>query len=156
MRKLLALFLTVVLLGACSGTAKPGFTPDDVDFKLAGKTLTPGMDYTNPTVKDWSKFEEMDSCLYIGKDRIYTYDGAVVYTYPDDGNDYILEIELTGSSKTGRGIGIGSTMDDVVAQYGETYEEKGLTVVYTVDLYQLILTMVNDKVEMIRLKYITE
>jgi hypothetical protein len=156
MRKYLTLFLTVVLLGACSGTAKPGFTPDDVNFKLDGETLTPGMDYTDPVVKDWINFEEMDSCLYIGKDRIYTYEGAIVYTFPDEGNDYILEIELTGSSKTGRGIGIGSTLDDVIAKYGETYDEKGLTVVYTSDLFQLILTMVSGKVEKIRLKYITE
>lgn len=156
MRKIAVLLLTVLLMSACSSGEKPGFTATDASLTISGKTLTPGMDYTDPVVKDWVEYGEIDSCAYIGKDRTYTYTDFTVFTYPDEGNDYILEIELGAALSTGKGIKIGSALSDVEAKYGTTYEVKGLNYTYTSGQTQLIFKIENDKVSSIRLKYVTD
>jgi hypothetical protein len=156
MRKIAVIVLAVLMMSACSAAEKPGFKATDASITVNGKTLTPGMDYTDPLVKDWDEYGEIDSCAYIGKDRTYTYTDFIVFTYPDEGNDYILEIELGTDLATGKGIKVGSTLADIEAKYGTEYETKGLNVTYTSGQTQLIFNVVSDKVAKIRLKYVTD
>lgn len=156
MRKIAALLLAVLMMSACSSAEKPGFKATDASLTVNGKTLTPGMDYTDPVIKDWVDYGEIDSCAYIGKDRTYTYSDFIVFTYPNEGNDYILEIELGADTATGKGIKVGSTLADVEAKYGTAYEIKGLNYTYTSGQTQLIFNVVSDKVAKIRLKYVTD
>jgi len=156
MRKILLILLSLTMMSACSSAKKAEFVAKDANIVIDGKTLTPGMDYTDPLIKNWDNYEEMESCAYIGTDRIYYYSGYTLFTFPEEGKDYILEIELAGSMETSKGIKIGSSFDEVKTKYGDGYESKGLTVVYTADLLQLIFNIVDNKVTKIRLKYITE
>ena len=60
------------------------------------------------------------SCRYVGEDKMFIYDFATVYTYPIDGKDMIDEIYIQdGDYTTAKDIGIGSTLDEVKAAYGE-------------------------------------
>lgn len=156
MRKIAVVLLTVLMMSACSPAEKPGFKATDASITVNGKTLSPGMDYTDPVVKDWVDYGEIDSCAYIGKDRTYTYTDFTVFTYPDEGNDYILEIELNADQSTGKGIKIGSSLTEVEAKYGTAYEIKALTYTFTSGQTQLIFNIVSEKVTKIRLKYVTE
>ena len=59
------------------------------------------------------------SCAYIGEDKVFEYDFAAIYTYPLDGKDLIDEIDFfKGEYMTNRGVGLGSTLDEVKSQYG--------------------------------------
>ena len=72
--------------------------------------------------KDYT-FEEANSCLGSGKDRVYTYKDFELHSYFDNGQDLVTEIVfLTDKLETRKGIHLGSTKADVVAAYGEPEE----------------------------------
>ena len=67
---------------------------------------------------------EAPSCAFDGIDRIYTYPGFQLYTFPKDGADYVLSIQLTDDSlATEQGLYIGRALDDMLAAYGGGYEQ---------------------------------
>ena len=67
---------------------------------------------------------ESESCAFQGLDKVYTYGSVVIRTYPQDGTDYVLSVQLRDDTvSTGEGVYIGQTRDDVVAAYGETADE---------------------------------
>lgn len=62
------------------------------------------------------------SCHGEGDDKTYTYDGFVVKSYPKDGVDRVLEVLINiAGIPTSKGIEIGSSLDDVIAAYGSSY-----------------------------------
>ena len=66
---------------------------------------------------------ESPSCAFDGVDRIFYFDGFIIDTYPCGDNDYVLSIVITDSSLlTPEGIGLGSSFDNMVAAYGNDYE----------------------------------
>ena len=68
----------------------------------------------------------MVSCVYDGKDKTFAYDGITVSTVPVDGKDVTEMITITGGDyATLRGIGVGSTIDEVKAAYGEKWFDDG-------------------------------
>lgn len=75
-------------------------------------------------------FEEAQSCLHDGKDKIYYYGGITVYTYPDVGKDIVNIIEFNGEEKTLSGIGIGSTKAEIEEAYGADYIEEPSYITY--------------------------
>ncbi len=77
---------------------------------------------------------EADSCLFAGKDREYADDNLVIGTLPkgEKGADIIeTMMVLGGDYVTLRGISVGDTLDDVLAAYGEPYQEEYGQLVYT-------------------------
>jgi len=75
---------------------------------------------------------EAASCAFQGLDKIYTYSGFEIYTYPNGEKDYISSVYLKDDSvQTDKGIYIGSSFDDVKKAYGEDYIEKAGEYVYT-------------------------
>jgi len=73
------------------------------------------------------------SCAFTGEDKQFIYDFATIYTYPMDGIDMINEIYIYGGEyTTSRGIGIGATLDEVKAAYGDTGFQEGNSYVYVV------------------------
>lgn len=66
-------------------------------------------------------FVQARSCLYDGDDKVFTYGGIVIYTYPNGAEDIVYLIEVEGDEKLLSGIGVGSTWTDMIAAYGEEY-----------------------------------
>lgn len=76
-----------------------------------------------------------ESCLYDTMD--YEYNGAEITVgscHPQGGPDEAINcfIVYTGEWTTARGIGIGSTLEDVIRVYGTDYAEEADTVVYAI------------------------
>ncbi len=63
---------------------------------------------------------EAESCAFDGLDKTFDYPGFELVTYPVDGVDYISNIYFLDSTvATPEGITIGSTLEDMIAAYGE-------------------------------------
>lgn len=73
------------------------------------------------------------SCLHDGDDKIYTYGGIVIYTYPEGKKDIVYIVEYTGEEKTPSGIGLGSTIADIEDAYGSDYVEDAFYTTYELD-----------------------
>lgn len=75
--------------------------------------------------------EELDmmaapSCAFKGDDKEFVFDGMSIYTNPLGDMDVWMEAYITGGDwTTARGIGIGATVDDILAAYGENYYHEG-------------------------------
>lgn len=62
------------------------------------------------------------SCAFKGDDKEFVYDGMSIYTNPLGDNDVWMEAYITGGLwTTTRGIGIGDSISDVVALYGDGF-----------------------------------
>lgn len=95
---------------------------------------------------------EAASCAFEGLDKIYTYNGFVVETYPSGGKDLVSSIVIKDDSvKTPEGITIGSTKDEMVKAYGDYTEETGMCV-YKKDGMKLCFLLKNDSVSSIQYK----
>ena len=58
---------------------------------------------------------EQNSCAYQGKDKVYSYDGFEISTYPVGKKEYVSSVYiLDGTVQTEEGIKIGSGSKDVV------------------------------------------
>ena len=69
--------------------------------------------------------------MYVGEDKMFEYGEITILTYPMDGKDLIDEIYFTGGDfETGKGIKIGSTLEEVKAAYGENGFDKDGSYVY--------------------------
>lgn len=67
---------------------------------------------------------EAPSCAFEGIDRIYYFSGFELYTFPVDGEDFVLSLSLTDDSvTTNEGVYLGMTYDRMVAAYGDDYEQ---------------------------------
>lgn len=90
-------------------------------FKLKGTEIAVDADAA-PIISalgEPTKYFESDSCAFQGKDKVWTYGGVVISSYPDGDKDYILSIDLKDDSvSTPEGIYIGSSEADVKAAYG--------------------------------------
>lgn len=74
---------------------------------------------------------ESESCAFQGLDKVYTYGSVIIRTYPKDGKDYVLSVELKDDAVTTReGVYIGQSRDDVTAAYGEPGQETGSALKY--------------------------
>lgn len=73
------------------------------------------------------------SCLHDGDDKIYTYGGVIIYTYPEGKKDIVYIVEYTGKEKTPSGIGVGSTLSDIEMAYGKNYVEDAFYTTYKLE-----------------------
>lgn len=80
-----------------------------------------------------SLFEE-PSCAAQGTAYLYTYPGFEIDTYPDGEDNYVCYIILKDDTvATPEGIDLSKTKDDVIAAYGDDYEEDDKKISYTKD-----------------------
>lgn len=64
-------------------------------------------------------FEEADSCMGNGKDRVYTFTDRIIMTYYEDGSEILTELDITDAGiETRKGISVGSSVADLEAAYG--------------------------------------
>jgi len=106
---------------------------DSYSFTYSGTKLVINTDIKNAlaSLGEPTKYYESESCAYQGLDKTYTYPLFTVYTYPSGTGDMISSIELKADAvSTEEGIKIGSSKEDVIAAYGNDYEEKGSVIKY--------------------------
>lgn len=96
-------------------------------------------------------FGSAKSCTEAGDDKVYTYGGAVIYTYITNGVDVISLIEITGGESLPSGIRIGSTKAEVIAAYGSSYAEEGTELLYEIGNKTIGIQMNGDTVSFIEL-----
>lgn len=136
MRKILWLLLPVIMLlvlSACGqaqdNTNKQPDTPPagtfgaaDLVFEINGEKF-PLRSSAAPLLAalgDDYTMESGPSCLYEGEDKQFYYENVFIFTYPMNGEDMIDQIKISGGGyTTAKGIGIGSTLEDIEAQYGK-------------------------------------
>ncbi len=79
-----------------------------------------------------TEYFEAASCAFQGLDKIYTYSGFEINTYPLEDKDYISSVYVMDDSvTTPEGIYLGATQDEVIAAYGGSYMEESGEYIYT-------------------------
>lgn len=152
-RLIILVLLLVVTLAACG--ARSGMTEEDLIFHTGGGDFALDSDASKlvQALGDDYTYSEAVSCAYIGMDKVFSYDGIDVFTYPLDGIDRIDEIYITSDAyMTTKGITVGSTLSDIQKAYGKDAADTdgdGLLVLTTegpsVDTDKPCLYFVMDK-----------
>ena len=94
---------------------------------------------------------EAASCAFDGLDKMYTYHGFELDTYPDGDKDYVSGVILKDDSVlTAEGIGIGDTREELEQAYpgegaGAGQEENGM-LVYEKDGMKLCFILQEDEI----------
>lgn len=146
MKKAFLLLLAAVLLLSCaacgekaeapSGGVPGSFDSRDICLVIGGTSVT--ADTTAEELlallgEDYD-YAEAISCVYDGMDKTYTYPDFVLYTYPQEDGDKLMELYCSGGEvQTSRGIALGATREEVIAQYGEPTSAVGLTMSYELE-----------------------
>ena len=145
--------------GETTTAAAADQTKDVYFFKVNGTEIRSNAEAA-PIIEalgDPLEYFESESCAFHGLDKIYTYGGFRIYTYPVDEVDYIQNVELVDDSvSTQEGIYIGSSADDVKKAYGESDEVINAEWVYTKGDSTLHFIFTDEKVVSIEYRAITD
>ena len=92
---------------------------------------------------------EAASCYFEGLDKVFTYDGYEITTYPKTDGDYIQDVNVSSETiKTDKGVGVGSTLEDIEAAYGKDYTVSGkMYEYYQDDTKYIYFFILNDVVQ---------
>lgn len=89
-------------------------------------------------------YYEAQSVRHQGKEKVFTYEGFELSTYPSGGSDYVKSIWFLGEETTTQeGLHIGSTIEEMKEAYGEEYTEEKGSYVYTFE--DAVLTFYTKK-----------
>lgn len=89
-------------------------------------------------------YYEAKSCAFDGLDKIYSYSGFDMNTYPSGDKDYVSAVVFRDDSvSTAEGISIGDSLEKVKQAYGEGTEEGGM-LVYEKDGMKLCFILKDD------------
>ncbi len=105
-------------------------------FSIDSVTIAPGENFGEAYEKlgEPVDYTEAASCYYDGMDKVYTYDGYEVRTYPDGDNDMVQDICISSDKySTDKEITVGSTLEEITAAYGDDYSLSGKMYKYYVD-----------------------
>ena len=106
---------------------------------------------------EYSNYAETPSCAFQGLDKIYSYNGFDLYTYPKDDVDYVNSIYFIDESvSTPEGIHLGSAEEEMLAAYGEDYLEEFGVYTYTKEKSTLSFIVTDGVIESIEYVAITE
>ncbi|MDF2485095.1 MAG: hypothetical protein K0R46_1263 [Herbinix sp.] len=93
------------------------------------------------------EYFEAASCAFQGLDKIYYYNGFELGTYPNAEKDFVSYVNLLDDSvTTEKGIYLGSTLDDIIAAYGDDYTAEGTSYVYRLGETKLTFIVEEDAV----------
>lgn len=89
---------------------------------------------------------EAASCAFEGLDKIYTYNGFEIDTYPAQDKDLVSAVILKDDSiATAEGICIGDSLEKLQEVYGEAAQENGM-LIYAKDGMKLCFIMQDDSI----------
>lgn len=79
----------------------------------------------------WRDYAESGSCAFEGLDKVYTYAGFEIQTYPMNDKDFVYVIVLCDDTvATEEGVRIGDTKETVTKVYGTPDEETVKAITY--------------------------
>lgn len=94
-----------------------------------------------------ASYYEAASCAFEGLDKIYTYSGFELQTYPTDGKDFVSLVVLKDDSvATPEGVALGDTKAKVEEKYGTDYQEDGALLTYQKGGMKLCFILDGDQV----------
>ena len=100
---------------------------------------------------------ESESCAFEGLDKVYSYPGFQLNTYPVDDKDYVLSVVFMDDTvSTDEGISIGSTKDEVTEAYGDPSSESATELVYEKGDTELKIGLDGDSVTTLEIAAVTE
>lgn len=106
---------------------------------------------------EYNNYAETPSCAFQGLDKIYSYNGFDLYTYPKGDVDYVNSIYFIDESvSTPEGIHLGSTQEEMLSAYGEDYAEEFGVYTYTKEKSTLSFLVTDGVIESIEYVAITE
>lgn len=106
---------------------------------------------------DADNYFESESCAFEGLDKVYSYPGFQLNTYPVDDKDYVLSVVFMDDTvSTDEGISIGSTKDEVTEAYGDPSSESATELVYEKGDTELKVGLDGDSVSTLEICAITE
>lgn len=161
--------LLLPLLTGCSGSARPAVGDNPVEagdegpagyvFETEGVVIAMHAEVEPILQKlgEAMEYFEAESCAFQGMERVYTYSGFELHTYEMDGTDYVAAlIFLDDSVSTKEGVYLFSSLEDVLAAYGDGYTKTNDMYSYERDGSKLSFLVENDEVTMIEYMAVTE
>lgn len=89
---------------------------------------------------------EAASCAFEGLDKIYTYNGFEIDTYPSKDRDLVSAVILKDDSiATAEGVCIGDSLEKLQEVYGEAAQENGM-LIYARDGMKLCFILQDDSI----------
>ena len=159
------MILSLGSLAACSGSG-------DGSGNGGGSSSEPGFTYTNGSVTiemnsdaaavveklgEPLDYFESESCAFEGLDKVYTYPGFKLNTYPEEDKDYVLSVVFMDDTvETEEGIANGSTKDQVTEAYGDPAEESDTSLVYEKGDTEMTIGLDGDSVSSLEISAVTE
>ncbi len=94
-----------------------------------------------------NSYFEAPSCAFEGIDKMYTYNGFEVDTYPLEDGDHISAVIFKDDTvATAEGVGIGDSVDKVIETYGEDAVDESGMMVYDKDGMRLCFIVEGERV----------
>ncbi len=177
MRKMKGIFAAAVMvmglsLAACGSSDGGSSSSGSSSSGSAASSSSEGFSFTSGSTKiemnadasaivdelgDPDDYFESESCAFEGLDKVYTYPGFHLNTYPVDDKDYVLSVDFMDDTvETDEGISIGSTKDEVTEAYGEPAEETSSSLVYEKGDTEMTIGLDGDSVSSLEISAVTE
>ncbi len=100
---------------------------------------------------EWRDYDESTSCAFEGLDKVYTYAGFEINTYPMGEKDFVYRVVFYDDTvATEEGIRIGSTKDAVIGAYGTPDKQGNTFLQYNTSEMYLEFLLTDDTVTDIR------
>lgn len=136
--------------GGEAGTGQPSQGEvKGYQFKVGDAVLAPDMDMDAvlPQLGEAKSVFEAPSCAGQGIGYTYDFGSFKVETYPNEGVNYIAYIMLQNDTvSTMEGIDLSMTREDIIAAYGDGYEETEKGLVYEKDGMKLKFIFEGDAI----------
>ena len=156
MKKLLIYLLlvaTVLSFVACTNNNPPAKEGEIYTF-TSGATKIAIDDDAEPILAalgEWRDYAESASCAFEGLDKVYTYAGFEIQTYPMGEKDFVYMIILQDDTvATEKGVRIGDSKDAVIAAYRTPDEQTDNSLTYKGESMYLQFIMRDDMVTSIQ------
>lgn len=152
--------MLVMLFTACGSSGNKPTTPSNGDastgftFTKDGVVVEMGSDAQEAVAKlgKETSYFESESCAFEGLDKVYTYPGFKLNTYPVEGKDYVLSIVFTDDTvATDKGITVGSEKASVIEAYGEPAEQTDTKLVYKEGKTELTIGLDGESVKTVQI-----
>ena len=143
-----------------TGATEPSISQESKDvyqFQAEDKTVQLGVDFASLNMPKEKDYAEMESCVFAGLDKEYTYDHYVISTYPEGETDKVKSVYfLDEEVQTAEGVKIGDTYERMVEVYGENYQNSDNQYTYEKEKTQIIFLIEDNVISQIEYNYVTE